>query len=122
MKTPAARLAKSAGAKAATLDDCSESGGVFAIAALPAGKATVSEDDAVECGQSGCGRGLEALVPYLAPGKPCVLVGSSGTGKSTIVNYLLGAETLRAYDDRANHQSHADRCPPFFSARRDACP
>lgn len=41
------------------------------------------------------GRGLEALAPYLAPGNTCVLLGSSGAGKSTIVNFLLGAETLR---------------------------
>jgi ribosome biogenesis GTPase len=41
------------------------------------------------------GTGLEALAPYLAPGKTCVLLGSSGTGKSTIVNHLLGAEALR---------------------------
>jgi ribosome biogenesis GTPase len=41
------------------------------------------------------GQGLEALTPYLNPGKTCVLLGSSGAGKSTIVNYLLGAEVLR---------------------------
>jgi ribosome biogenesis GTPase len=54
------------------------------------------------------GQGLEALAPYLAPGKTCVLLGSSGTGKSTIVNYLLGAEALRVSpvgksDDRGRH-------------------
>jgi ribosome biogenesis GTPase len=41
------------------------------------------------------GQGLEALTPYLVPGKTCVLLGSSGAGKSTIVNHLLGAEVLR---------------------------
>jgi ribosome biogenesis GTPase len=41
------------------------------------------------------GQGLEALAPYLGPGKTCVLLGSSGAGKSTIVNHLLGAEALR---------------------------
>ena len=41
------------------------------------------------------GRGLEALTHYLAPGKTSVLLGSSGAGKSTIVNHLLGAEVLR---------------------------
>jgi ribosome biogenesis GTPase len=54
------------------------------------------------------GQGLEALAPYLAPGKTCVLLGSSGTGKSTIVNYLLGAEALRVApiqesNDRGRH-------------------
>jgi ribosome biogenesis GTPase len=41
------------------------------------------------------GQGLENLAPYLAPEKTCVLLGSSGAGKSTIVNHLLGAEALR---------------------------
>lgn len=54
------------------------------------------------------GQGLEALSPYLASGKTCVLLGSSGTGKSTIVNHLLGAEVLpvspvREGDDRGRH-------------------
>jgi ribosome biogenesis GTPase len=54
------------------------------------------------------GKGLEALAPYLAPGKTCVLLGSSGTGKSTIVNHLLGVEALRVEavresDDRGRH-------------------
>ena len=42
------------------------------------------------------GQGLEALASYLAPGKTCVLLGSSGAGKTQmIVNHLLGAEALR---------------------------
>lgn len=56
------------------------------------------------------GQGLEALAPYLASGKTCVLLGSSGTGKSTIVNCLLGAEVLRVLpvresDDRGRHST-----------------
>jgi ribosome biogenesis GTPase len=54
------------------------------------------------------GQGLEGLAPYLAPGKTCVLLGSSGAGKSTIVNHLLGAEVLavapvRESDNRGRH-------------------
>jgi ribosome biogenesis GTPase len=54
------------------------------------------------------GRGLEALTQYLARGKTCVLLGSSGAGKSTIVNHLLGAEVLqvspvRESDGRGRH-------------------
>jgi ribosome biogenesis GTPase / thiamine phosphate phosphatase len=54
------------------------------------------------------GQGVEALAPYLAAGKTCVLLGSSGAGKSTIVNCLLGAEALRVAavresDDRGRH-------------------
>jgi ribosome biogenesis GTPase len=43
------------------------------------------------------GTGLEALAPYLAPGATAALVGSSGVGKSTLVNRLLG-EAARAED------------------------
>jgi ribosome biogenesis GTPase len=39
--------------------------------------------------------GIEALAPYLGPAQTVALLGSSGVGKSTLVNRLLGAETLR---------------------------
>jgi ribosome biogenesis GTPase / thiamine phosphate phosphatase len=39
--------------------------------------------------------GLEALSPYLRPAQTVALLGSSGVGKSTLVNRLTGAETLR---------------------------
>jgi ribosome biogenesis GTPase / thiamine phosphate phosphatase len=38
------------------------------------------------------GSGLEALEPWLVPGRTVVLLGSSGVGKSTLVNRLLGRE------------------------------
>ena len=34
--------------------------------------------------------GLSELTPYLAHGRTCVMVGSSGTGKSTLINRLCG--------------------------------
>ena len=37
-------------------------------------------------------RGLEGLMPYLLPGKTLAFLGSSGVGKSTMVNRLLGQE------------------------------
>jgi ribosome biogenesis GTPase len=54
------------------------------------------------------GQGLEALAPYLSLGTTCVLLGSSGVGKSTIVNHLLGTEaqrvlSVRERDDRGRH-------------------
>jgi ribosome biogenesis GTPase len=39
--------------------------------------------------------GLTALEPYLGPARTVALLGSSGVGKSTLVNRLLGRETLR---------------------------
>lgn len=52
--------------------------------------------------------GLEPLRPYLASGRTLVLLGSSGVGKSTLVNRLAGREILRTApvlrdDDRGRH-------------------
>ena len=41
------------------------------------------------------GRGLEGLDPYLSPAQTVALIGSSGVGKSTLVNRLVGHELLR---------------------------
>ena len=54
------------------------------------------------------GDGMEALAPYLAPGRTVALLGSSGVGKSTIVNRLLGEERqrtseVREHDQRGRH-------------------
>lgn len=40
------------------------------------------------------GRGLEALAALLPPGRTAVLLGSSGVGKSTLVNALAGGELM----------------------------
>jgi ribosome biogenesis GTPase len=44
------------------------------------------------------GAGIEAVRLYLSRGKTAVLVGSSGVGKSTLINRLLGDEVLRTAD------------------------
>jgi ribosome biogenesis GTPase / thiamine phosphate phosphatase len=52
--------------------------------------------------------GLAALLPYLQPGKTVALIGSSGVGKSTLTNQLLGAtlqaiQAVRQSDSRGRH-------------------
>lgn len=54
------------------------------------------------------GQGLAALSPWLAPGLTAALIGTSGVGKSTLVNALLGAEVqdtggIRERDERGQH-------------------
>jgi ribosome biogenesis GTPase len=40
------------------------------------------------------GQGLDALARHMAPGQTAVLLGSSGVGKSTLVNALAGVEKM----------------------------
>lgn len=54
------------------------------------------------------GQGLEQLGSYLTSGKTVALIGSSGVGKSTLTNYLLGnqqqaTQLVRADDSRGRH-------------------
>jgi ribosome biogenesis GTPase / thiamine phosphate phosphatase len=49
---------------------------------------------------AGTGEGMDALATLLAPGLTVALLGSSGVGKSTIVNCLLGEQHLRTAEVR----------------------
>lgn len=54
------------------------------------------------------GTGLDVVQPYLGPGRTGALLGSSGVGKSTLINALMGTELLptrevRASDSRGRH-------------------
>ena len=63
------------------------------------------------------GQGLETLEPWLRPGRTVALLGSSGVGKSTLVNALLGEarqETggVREDDSRGRHTTtHRELVP-----------
>jgi ribosome biogenesis GTPase / thiamine phosphate phosphatase len=55
---------------------------------------------------------LDALAAELAPGETAAMIGSSGVGKSTILNRLLGigrqrTDAVRAGDDRGRHTTTA---------------
>jgi ribosome biogenesis GTPase len=50
------------------------------------------------------GQGLDALGPWLQRGRTVALLGSSGVGKSTLVNRLLGEERLRTREVRTSDQ------------------
>jgi ribosome biogenesis GTPase / thiamine phosphate phosphatase len=54
------------------------------------------------------GAGLESLAPYLQPAQTVAFLGSSGVGKSTLINRLLGEEVMatravREDDQRGRH-------------------
>ncbi|MEK7347423.1 MAG: ribosome small subunit-dependent GTPase A [Candidatus Eisenbacteria bacterium] len=61
--------------------------------------------------------GLAALDRYLSKGKTAALVGSSGVGKSTILNTLVGRERMRVQeiraDDRGRHTTTARHLVPL---------
>lgn len=68
----------------------------------------IAPDVAVLAVSAESGAGLEALAVYLGQGQTVALLGSSGVGKSTLVNRLTGREVNRVQaarddDDRGRH-------------------
>ena len=62
------------------------------------------------------GTGLDALGAWLQPGRTAVLLGSSGVGKTTLLNHLTGVERptlpVRGNDDRGRHTTtHRELVP-----------
>ena len=86
-----------------TKADLTEDGAVFLAQAERAAPGVPAH--AVSA-RTGCG--LDALAPYLQPGKTLVFLGSSGVGKSSLVNALAGEEimatgSIREADSRGRH-------------------
>ena len=72
---------------------------------------------AVSCAEN---RGLEGVRPFVGDGVTVALVGSSGVGKSTLINRLCGRELLRtaavrAGDDRGRHTTTHRQLVPLPS-------
>jgi ribosome biogenesis GTPase len=69
---------------------------------------SVAQGVPVVCVSATQNEGLETLLPFLAPGRTVAFLGSSGVGKSTIINRLLGKEAqkvqpVRVGDNRGCH-------------------
>lgn len=84
------------------LDACPDPAPYVAQAEAVAGGAPVL------CASAKTGAGLERLAGWLKPGSTVGFVGTSGVGKSTLVNRLLGVDKLRtretrAHDERGKH-------------------
>jgi ribosome biogenesis GTPase len=67
------------------------------------------------------GEGLDELDSYLSPAKTIVLLGSSGTGKSTLVNRLAGRELMPIGDLRRDGRGrHTTRHRQLHALRNGA--
>ena len=80
------------------------------LAALVAELVAVAGDAPVLTVAARDGAGCDALLAHLPPGATAALVGSSGVGKSTLANVLLGEAhfaigDIRASDGRGRHTS-----------------
>lgn len=64
----------------------------------------VAGDAAVLALSAKTGLALEALAQWLKPGRTVGIVGTSGVGKSTLVNRLLGREALKTAETRAGDE------------------
>ncbi len=99
-------MVRESGARAVVLlnkaDLCADTDALCAAAARAAPGATILAASAAT------GEGLAALRGLLAPGRTAALVGSSGVGKSSLLNALAGealqhVQAARGSDDRGRH-------------------
>jgi ribosome biogenesis GTPase / thiamine phosphate phosphatase len=87
-------------------DECDD------VAARVADVASIARGIPVLSMSARSGSGLGAMDTFLTPGETIVLLGSSGVGKSTIVNKLLGRDAqvtqpVRQSDSRGRHTTTA---------------
>ena len=80
------------------LDACAEPAPFLEQARVAAGGAPIVAISAK------LGIGLEALSAWIKPGRTVGLIGSSGVGKSTLVNRLAGNELLKTAETRASDE------------------
>ena len=78
------------------------------LGAIVAEVETVSSGAPIHAMSAKTGAGVEALAPYLVAGRTSAFLGSSGVGKSKLINRLLGDERqrtgeVRAHDSRGRH-------------------
>ena len=84
----------------------------------PAPEAAVAEVETIAGGvpvhaiSSLTGEGLDEVTDLLGPGQTAVLLGSSGVGKSTLVNTLAGEELLATAGDPRGRQGPPHDHPP----------
>ncbi|MBA2663548.1 MAG: ribosome small subunit-dependent GTPase A [Bradymonadaceae bacterium] len=69
---------------------------------------TVAKDVAIVVTDAKSGAGIEQVTAFLKPGMTGAFVGSSGVGKSTLVNAMMGqpiqaVAEIREHDDRGRH-------------------
>lgn len=91
------------------LDLCDDPGRVVEAEAVAIGVPVVPLSNVT-------GEGIDQLQPFLAAGRTVALIGSSGVGKSTLINRFLGEETIPTAETRRDGRGrHTTRHRELFA-------